>query len=79
MSRRSTRILSVLESLGSTLPESKHNDVNDENKSNPPSLSKKARLEIKELVDKQVLVSLEKQVQEFEEHHAKQVKDNIEK
>ena len=45
MSRRSTSISSALERLGSTLPESKHNDVNDEIKSHHPPLNKRAHAE----------------------------------
>ena len=78
MSRRSTRITIALERLGSTSPESKQNDVNDEIESHPPPppLNKRTLVEAKER-DTQVLVSLQKQFQEVEARHTKQVKEYI--
>ena len=78
MSRRSTKISSALEQLGFTSPESKQNGVNDEIKSHPPPLNKREPVEV-EVRRKKVLVSLQKQVQEVEECHAKQVEEHINK
>ena len=77
MPRRSTRITSAIEWLG-TLPESKQNDVNDDEieieSHPPPPLNKRERVEAKEYRERRVLKSVEKQVQEVEERHAKHVK-----
>ena len=74
MLRRSARISSAPERLGSTSPESKQNDVNHEIKSHP-LFNKRGRLEIEEHAEKQVVEIIEKQVQEVEEHYAKQVEE----